>query len=67
MSSTFLLTFLPAGDYPTTVDPQLDYSPLRVEVTFRLTVSQLASLGVQPHLGLMTRYVLLFENYGIVY
>jgi hypothetical protein len=32
----------------------------------RLTVSQLASLGVEPHLGLMTRYLLLFGSYGLV-
>jgi hypothetical protein len=31
----------------------------KVKVTLRLTVSQLVSLGVEPHLGLMTRYLLL--------
>jgi hypothetical protein len=31
-----------------------------------MTVSQLVSLGVQPHLGLMTRYLLLFASYGLV-
>jgi hypothetical protein len=31
-------------------------SQLEVEVTVRLTVSQSVSLGVGPHLGLMTRY-----------
>jgi hypothetical protein len=25
------------------------------------------SLGVQPHLGLMTRYVLLFDSYGLAF
>jgi hypothetical protein len=30
---------------------------VEVEVTLRLTVSQSVSLGVEPHLGLMTRYV----------
>jgi hypothetical protein len=28
------------------------------------SVSQSVSLGVQPHLGLMTRYLLLFNSYG---
>jgi hypothetical protein len=32
----------------------------------RLTVSQSVSLGVEPHLGLMTRYLLLFTSYGLV-
>jgi hypothetical protein len=30
---------------------------LKVKVTLRLTVSQSVSLGVEPHLGLMTRYL----------
>jgi hypothetical protein len=38
-----------------------------VEVTLRLTVSQSVSLGVEPHLGLMTRYLLLFDNYGLAF
>jgi hypothetical protein len=33
----------------------------------RLTVSQSASLGVEPHLGLMTKYLLLFDSYGLVF
>jgi hypothetical protein len=32
----------------------------------RLTVSQSVSLGVEPHLGFMTRYLLLFDSYGLV-
>jgi hypothetical protein len=40
---------------------------VRVKVTLRLTVSQSVSLGVEPHLGLMTRYILLFDNYGLVF
>jgi hypothetical protein len=32
---------------------------VKVKVTLRLTVSQSASLRVEPHLGLMTRYLLL--------
>jgi hypothetical protein len=45
--------------------------PLKVEVTLRLTasqsVSQSVSLRVEPHLGLMTRYLLLFDSYGLVF
>jgi hypothetical protein len=37
-----------------------------VKVTLRLTVSQSVSLGVEPHLGLMTRYLLLFDSYCVV-
>jgi hypothetical protein len=32
---------------------------LKVKVTLRLTVSQSVNLGFEPHLGLMTRYLLL--------
>jgi hypothetical protein len=39
----------------------------QLEVTLRLTVSQSASLGVEPHLGLMTGYLLLFDSYGLVF
>jgi hypothetical protein len=38
---------------------------VKVKVTLRLTVSQSVSLGVEPHLGLMTRYLLLFDSYGL--
>jgi hypothetical protein len=37
------------------------------KVILRLTVSQSVSLGVEPRLGLMTRYVLLFDSYGLLY
>jgi hypothetical protein len=40
---------------------------VKVEVTLRLTIGQSASLGVEPHLGLMTRYLLLFDSYGLVF
>jgi hypothetical protein len=30
------------------------------------SVSQSVSLGVEPNLGLMTRYLLLFDSYGLV-
>jgi hypothetical protein len=45
-----------------------DCQPLTawVKVTLRLTVSQSVSLGVKPHLGLMSRYLLLFDSYGLV-
>jgi hypothetical protein len=33
---------------------------VKVKVTLRLTVSQPVSLGAEPHLGIMTRYLLLF-------
>jgi hypothetical protein len=39
----------------------------KVKVTLRLTVGQSVSLCFEPHLGLMTRYLLLFENYGLVF
>jgi hypothetical protein len=39
----------------------------KVKVTLRLTVSQSVSLGVEPHLRLMTRYLLLFDIYGLVF
>jgi hypothetical protein len=31
------------------------------------SVSQSVSLGVEPHLGLMARYLLLFDSYGLVF
>jgi hypothetical protein len=39
---------------------------VEVEVTLQLTISQSASFGVEPHLGLMTRYLLLFNSHGLV-
>jgi hypothetical protein len=39
---------------------------VKVKVTMRLTVSRSVSLGAEPHLGLMTRYLLLFDSYGLV-
>jgi hypothetical protein len=42
--------------------------PVKVKVTtLRLTVGQSLSLGVEPHLGLMTRYLLLIDSYGLVF
>jgi hypothetical protein len=39
---------------------------VKVKVTLRLTFSQLVCFGVEPHLGLMTRRLLLFDSYGLV-
>jgi hypothetical protein len=39
----------------------------KVKVTLRLTASQSVSLGVKAHLGLMTRYLLLFDSSGLVF
>jgi hypothetical protein len=43
--------------------PLLNYSQLEVEVTLRLTVSQSVILGVEPQ----TRYILLFDSYGLAF
>jgi hypothetical protein len=40
-------------------------SALKVKIILRLTVSQLVNPGVEPHLGLMTRYLLLCDSYGL--
>jgi hypothetical protein len=48
-------------------DCQLSPNSSQVKVTLRLTVSQSASLGVEPHLGLMTRYLLLLDSYGLCF
>jgi hypothetical protein len=39
----------------------------KVKVTLRPTVGQSVSLGVEPYLGLMTRYLVLFDGYGLVF
>jgi hypothetical protein len=38
---------------------------VKAKVKLRLSVSQSVSLGVESHLGLMTRYLLLFDSYGL--
>jgi hypothetical protein len=38
---------------------------VKVKVTLRPTVSQSVGLGVEHHLGLMTRYLLFFDSYGL--
>jgi hypothetical protein len=40
---------------------------LCVKVTLPLTVSQSVSLGVEPHLGLMTKKLLQFDSYGLAF
>jgi hypothetical protein len=40
---------------------------VKVKVILRLTVSQSVSLGTEPHLGLVTRCLLLFDSYGLVF
>jgi hypothetical protein len=40
---------------------------VKFKVTVRLTVSESVNIDVEPHLGLMTRYVLLFDRYGLVF
>jgi hypothetical protein len=43
----------------------LNWRP-KVKVTLRLTVSQSVSLGIEPHLGPMTRYLFLSDSYVLV-
>jgi hypothetical protein len=40
---------------------------VKVKVTLRLKVGQSVSLGVEPDLRLMTRYLLLLDCYGLVF
>jgi hypothetical protein len=40
---------------------------VKVKVTLRLTVSQSVGFGFEPHLRLMTRYLLIFDSYGLVF
>jgi hypothetical protein len=42
-------------------------STVEVKVTLQLTGNHSVSLGVEPHLGLMTRYLLLCGSYGLVF
>jgi hypothetical protein len=73
-SSASVLTSLLSGEYYAAEAPSLLSLPCGtqlstdwVKVTLRLTVSQSVSLGVEPHLGLMTRYLLLLHSYGLVF
>jgi hypothetical protein len=40
---------------------------VEVQVTLRLTVSQSVNIVVEPHLGLMTRYIFLSDNYCLAF
>jgi hypothetical protein len=40
---------------------------VKVKVTLRLKAGQPLRLGVEPHLGFTTRYLLLFDGYGVVF
>jgi hypothetical protein len=55
-------TSLLSGEYPATELFQPSQSQSHIA-----TDGQSVSLGVEPHLGLMTRYLLLFNSYGIVF
>jgi hypothetical protein len=50
-----------------TTPPPILLQTVKVKVTLRLTVGQSVSPGVEPHLGLMTRYLLLFDSCGLVF
>jgi hypothetical protein len=66
---TFLSTPTTRGVTVKVFDPastQVWLGQVKVKVTLRLMISQSVSLGVEPHLGLMTRYLLLFHSYGLV-
>jgi hypothetical protein len=43
------------------------YFTVKVKVTLLLTLSQSVSLGFEPHVELMTRYLLLLESNGLVF
>jgi hypothetical protein len=53
--------------YPATELSEFPWTHFQVQVTLRLTVSQSVNLDVEPHLGLMTRYLLLFGIYGLAF
>jgi hypothetical protein len=39
---------------------------VKVKITLRLTISQSVSLGIEPHLGPITRYLFLSDSYVLV-
>jgi hypothetical protein len=43
------------------------FKPLILKVKVKGTLRLTVSLGVEPHVGLMTRYLLLFDSYGLVF
>jgi hypothetical protein len=66
LGSLFIASFYSQG-YFGGIRPFLQRFKDIVKVTLRLTVSQSVSLGVELHLGLRTRYLLLFDRYGLVF
>jgi hypothetical protein len=67
LDSIQLQTHIPVGWRSETQLFTSLYVKVKVKVTLRLTVSQSVILGVELHLGLMTRYLLLFDSYGLVF
>jgi hypothetical protein len=68
-SSQLDLTLLP-GSRPRRLEAISHQPPTLLTAVSRLSrlmVSQSLSLGVDPHIGLMTRYLLLFDSYGLVF
>jgi hypothetical protein len=59
---TFLLTHWTPSEQRLSDESVWRLSLIQVKVTLRLTVSQSVDLGVEPHLWLMTRYLLLFDS-----
>jgi hypothetical protein len=46
---------------------RMNWIQVKFRVTLRLTVSQSVTLGVEAHLGLVARYLLIFDSYGLVF
>jgi hypothetical protein len=68
VKSSSLLALLMLGNESYLVNnAQLNLPIFKVKVILRLTVSHSVSFGVEPHLGLMTKYLLLFDSYGLVF
>jgi hypothetical protein len=59
---SLLATLLFLGNFRTQVKSIQSQS----HITTHSQTSQSVSLRVEPHVGLMTRYVLLFDSYGFV-
>jgi hypothetical protein len=58
----------PDGRANTNVLVQDDFCKLDIFVRSHIaTDGQSVSLGVEPHLGLVTTYLLLFHSYGLVF
>jgi hypothetical protein len=55
------------GDIRTRLHMGHFFSSSQVKATLRLTVSQSVIRGVESHMGLMTRYLLPFDSYRLVF